>query len=102
MGREGKKKKKKEKKEDRERGREGGKEEKKREEEGGNGETKRREVEGKRVWRKKKMRMIIVVVRGVERRLSIICVLLVVAFSVLLERKILGLSQNRSGPIINR
>jgi len=48
------------------------------------------------------MRIIIVVVRGVEGGLSIMCVLLVVAFSVLLERKILRLSQNRSGPIVNR
>jgi len=51
---------------------------------------------------KRRMRVIIVVVRGVEGRVSIMCVLLVVAFSVLIERKILGLSQNRSRPIINR
>jgi len=40
--------------------------------------------------------------RMVEGRVRIVCVLVVVAFSVLLERKILRLSQNRSRPIVNR
>lgn len=59
-------------------------------------------------WKKRKKKnenLIVrrfVVVRRVERGMRMICIMLVVAFSVLLERKILRLSQNRGGPMVNR
>jgi len=106
-GEQGKEKKKKKKEEEGEEKRKRKREKKRKRE--GRGKTKEgRGEKGKRRKKKKRKKkggdMIVgmIGVRIIERRIGIVCVLVIVAFRVLLERKILGLSQSRSRPITNR
>merc|ERR1712003_394468 len=104
-GEQGKEKKKKKKEEEGEEKRKR-KREKKRKREGRGRQKKGGVKKGKEEKKRKKkggdMIVGMIGVRIIERRIGIVCVLVIVAFRVLLERKILGLSQSRSRPITNR